>query len=267
MISELPGAYLAFAAIVGMLIGSFLNVCIYRLPRDLSVATPRSFCPGCGEPVAWFDNVPVVSYVVLRGRCRTCGQSIAWRYPVVEIVTGILFALVGWRYGMTVAALKWCVLEALVVALFWTDLEERLLPDELTIGGCIAGLAFAAVIGVPGSLISLVLSGIPMPWRGLTGAVLGSLFLSMPVWGLGALWGKVRKIEALGLGDVKLLSLIGAFLGVEAGLPALMIGAVSGLIAGVIYILVTKQSFRTYQLPFGSFLCLGAGLMPVISKL
>ena len=267
MISELPGAYVAFATIVGMLIGSFINVCIYRLPRDLSVVTPRSFCPGCGGQVAWFDNIPVLSYVVLRGKCRACGESIAWRYPVVEIITGILYGLVAWRYGLTAAALKWCVFESLLVGLFWTDLEERLLPDELTIGGCILGLVFAAVVGIPGSLVSMVFNSLPAPWRGLLGSVSGGVFLAFPVWALGALWGRIRKVEALGLGDVKLLGLIGAFLGVEAGLPALMIGAIGGLIAGVLYIAVTKGSFRTYQLPFGSFLCVGAGLMPIISKL
>ena len=267
MITELPGVYVALAALAGMLIGSFLNVCIHRLPRDLSVVVPRSFCPGCGKQIAWFDNLPVLSYVILRGKCRACGQSIAWRYPLVEIACGILFGVIAWRYGLSLAALKWSVFEGLMIGLFWTDLEERLLPDELTIGGSIVGLILAAFLGVPGSFLSLVFPSIKMPEQGLLGAALGAFLLSVPIWALGLFWGRVRKVEALGLGDVKLLVLIGAFLGVEAGFPALMMGAVGGLVIGVIYIAVTRQSFRTYQLPFGSFLCLGAGLMPVISKL
>ncbi len=153
----LPAEFLPFyvcgAALFGLLIGSFLNVCVYRIPRDLSVATPRSFCPECGEESAWFDNVPLVSYVALRGKCRRCTQNIGIRYPLVEAFTAILFGLVAFRYGATPDAAKWFLWEAILVVLFWTDFEEQILPDELTLGGSVAGIVIAGFVPVSGMLV------------------------------------------------------------------------------------------------------------------
>src|SRR6202162_6374654 len=139
----------ALAFVFGLLIGSFLNVCIYRWPLDLSVVAPRSRCPHCEAPIAWFDNVPLLSYLMLRGRCRACGKGISYRYPLVELLTAGFFAWIVWQLGFTLGAAKFCALVAMLIALMFTDLEERILPDEFTLGGLLLGLAFSPFILVP----------------------------------------------------------------------------------------------------------------------
>jgi leader peptidase (prepilin peptidase)/N-methyltransferase len=257
----------SIAALFGLLMGSFLNVCIYRIVRDLSVIAPRSFCPECGESIAWFDNIPVVSYVLLRGKCRRCAKPIGLRYPAVELLTAITFALVAARYGFHLACLKWCVFEAILIALFFTDLEERLLPDELTIGGTVAGVVFATFVHVPGAFSELVLSGARPIVQSLFEAVLGAAVLTLPVWWLAIFWSRLRKREVLGLGDVKLLPLIGAFLGLEYGITALLIGSLTGVVLGGGYILITRQKAGSYELPLGTFFCLGAGIVPLLNSI
>jgi leader peptidase (prepilin peptidase) / N-methyltransferase len=257
MRGRLPADYKAFyvglCALVGLLAGSFLNVCIYRIPRDLSVIMPRSFCPECGTQVAWYDNVPLVSYFLLHRRCRSCAQTIPARYPIVELTTAILFALVASEYGWTLAALKWCLFEAILIALFWTDLEERILPDEFTLGGTGAGLIIAIFVAVPSVAGILLLPAAKTAFQSLLSAALGATVLVLPIWGLGALYSRLRKREGLGLGDVKLLLLIAVFLGVERGLFALLIGTVAGSIVGAAYILATLRNPATNELPFGTF--------------
>jgi leader peptidase (prepilin peptidase)/N-methyltransferase len=133
----------ALAFLAGLLIGSFLNVCVYRLPRDLSVVHPRSHCPACDKLIVWYDNIPLVSYVVLKGRCRHCGDRIPLRYPIVELATGVAFALCVSKLGLSLAALKFSVFSAIMIALIATDIEERILPDEFTLGGTLVGLVLA----------------------------------------------------------------------------------------------------------------------------
>lgn len=257
----------ALFALFGLLIGSFLNVCIYRIIRDMSVVTPRSFCPECGESIAWFDNIPVLSYVLLRGKCRHCSKPIGLRYPAVEILTAIIFAFVGARYGYHLSSLKWCVFEAILIALCFTDLEERILPDELTIGGTAAGIIFATFVHVSGAFSELILSNKRPIVQSLFEAVLGALLLTLPIWWLAMFWARLRKREVLGMGDVKLLPLIGAFLGLEHGIFALLIGSVSGVVLGGGYIHVTRQKAGSYELPLGTFFCLGAGILPLLSPI
>lgn len=252
------------AAIFGLLIGSFLNVCIYRLPRDLSVVSPRSFCPECGASVAWYQNVPVLSFLLLRGRCRNCSKSIGLRYLLVEILTAVLFWVIAQRYGSTWATVKWSIFEALLVLLFWTDFEERILPDEATLGGSFLGVLFAAIVTVPGIFGALALPALSWRWQSVLNACAGGLILALPIWLIGALYGWIRKKEALGLGDVKLLALIGTFLGPENGFEAVLIGTVAGSIISVAFLLWTKKHAGSYELPFGSFLCAGAALIPLL---
>src|ERR1700683_1987218 len=137
-------AVLAFLA--GLLIGSFLNVCVYRLPRDLSVVRPRSFCPQCDKMIAWYDNIPLVSYILLRARCRHCGARIPLRYPLVELATALAFAVCCAALGPSVAAAKYSIFSAILITLIASDMEERILPDEFTLGGTVIGLAFSPFV-------------------------------------------------------------------------------------------------------------------------
>jgi leader peptidase (prepilin peptidase) / N-methyltransferase len=267
LLSDLEPLYAAVAGAFGLLFGSFLNVCIYRIPRDLSVIAPRSFCPECGHAISWYDNVPLLSYVMLSGRCRACRKRIGLRYPIVELSTAILFGAIAIRYGWSIVALKWAFFEAIVIALFWTDIEERILPDELTLGGALAGVVLAFFIRVPGEVGELFLPGSKVVWQSLFNAALGAAVLAGPIWMLGLIYARVRGREGLGFGDVKLLILLGVFLGLENGLVALLIGVVSGSVIGIAYIWLAGKKASTYELPFGSFLCAGAALAPLMNKL
>lgn len=258
--------YVALAALAGLLIGSFLNVCIYRIPRDLSIVKPRSFCPECGIEIAWYDNIPLLSYFVLRGRCRGCAQKIPLSYPLVEVTTALLFTAVAFEYGWTPAALKWCIFEALLVALFWIDLEERILPDELTLGGIATGLIFAAVVAVPSAAGDLLRPAAKPVLKSLLSVAVAAIVLVAPIWALAKVYALVRKREGLGGGDVKLLLLISVFLGLERGLFAMLVGALGGTIIGGTYMLATRRNPATYELPFGTFLCGGAALAPLLTR-
>ncbi len=254
------------SALFGLLFGSFLNVCIYRIPRDLSVIAPRSFCPECGATIVWYDNLPVLSYVLLRGRCRRCRHPIGIRYPLVEIVTSLLVAITVAKYGWTPAALKWTLFQAIMIALFGTDLEERILPDELTLGGAICGLALSFWIRVPGELGPLLWPSVSPPWSSFFSALLGACVIAIPMFLLGLAYRRFRHREGIGLGDLKLLLLLGSFLGVEHGVEALLIASIAGSIVGLLFILITRKDASNYWLPFGSFLCAAASILPLISK-
>ena len=247
------------AGLFGLLIGSFLNVCIYRLPLDLSVVRPRSFCPACEKPIAAWDNIPVLSWIILGGRCRNCSSRISLRYPAVELLTGALFFLAAARFGFSPAALKLCVFSAIQVALIFTDFEERILPDEFTWGGVLAGIALAYWIPLPGFLAPLMLpSSWPAPALSVADAVIGAAFPSLTLWAIGILYSVVRKREGLGLGDVKMVAAIGAFLGLQGALLTLIAGSLLGSVVGVIFIVAAKKDSATYELPFGSFLGVAA---------
>jgi len=163
--------------------------------------------------------------------------------------------------------LKWALFEAIIITLFWTDIEERILPDELTLGGSLAGLLVALFVRVPGQLAELFLPGAKAVSQSLFNAGLGALVLAGPIWMLGMIYARVRGREGLGFGDVKLLVLLGVFLGLENGLAALLVGVVSGSIIGIAYIWLAGKKASTYELPFGSFLCAGAALVPLLNKL
>lgn len=259
--------YVIGMAILGLLIGSFLNVCIYRIPRDISVVAPRSFCPECGAAIGWFDNIPLVSYFVLRGRCRPCGKAIGIRYPAVEAITATLFGLIAYRYGWRPVAAKWLLWEAILVVLFWTDFEEQILPDELTLGGSALGIAIACFIPVLGVLVDSLFPAWRPIWRSLLDVGLGVILLAAPIWLLGLLYEKIRRREGLGFGDVKLLVLFSTFLGFENGIFATMLGAVAGSVIGLIWCVATDRKLSESALPFGSFLCVGGAVIPVIFRL
>jgi len=248
---------IALAAIAGLIIGSFLNVCIHRLPRDLSVVNPpRSFCPSCQKTIAWYDNIPVLSYLLLRGRCRHCHEGISWRYPLVEALTAAAFAGAVAMLGLTPSALKLCIFSALVIVLVITDFETLILPDEFTLGGLALGLILSAFIPIRHGIAPLFISGVHK--ASLVDALLGAGISSGVLALLRYVYEKVRHREGLGLGDVKMVAMIGAFFGLQGILLTLMAGSVLGALAGVAYILIARRDAATYELPYGSFIGIAA---------
>ncbi len=247
------------AALFGLLIGSFLNVCIFRWPRDLSVVKPRSLCPECETPVAWYDNVPLLSFVLLKGHCRACQAPISPTYPLVEFITACAFASAVGQWGLTLMALKLCVYSAILIGCIFADFADRILPDEFTLGGAVVGLAFAVFVFLPQGLPSLFIpTGWPEPVRSLVEALFGGAFPSLSIFLLGELYYKLRKKDGLGLGDVKMIAMMGAFYGLSPTLLALLAGSLGGSLISLAFLYLSKKDSSTYELPFGSFLGLAS---------
>jgi leader peptidase (prepilin peptidase) / N-methyltransferase len=242
------------AGLFGLLIGSFLNVCISRLPYDESVVTPRSHCPRCGAWIAWYDNIPLLSYVLLGAKCRACGAAIAWRYPAVEALTGGLFWLAVTVHGPTLAGLKWSVFAAILVALIFTDLETRILPDEFTKGGMILGFLFAPVAPLPQGLLQLFWPAMTQELSSLLDSLIAAAVLAGGLWLVAVLYQRVRGREGLGFGDVKMLGLLGAFLGLESSLLVVLLASLFGSVLGLIWVKLRNEDMSSYELPFGAFL-------------
>jgi leader peptidase (prepilin peptidase)/N-methyltransferase len=236
----------AGAAALGAIVGSFLNVCIYRLPRGRSIVWPASACARCGRELAWFENVPIVSYVVLRGRCRTCGEPISMRYPIVEATTAAMFALAWWYYGPSLLLASRLVLGCALIVLFEIDREHQILPHAITLPGIAVGFAFSLFTD-PGWASSL--AGIAVGGGTLLAIAYGYYFL--------------RHEEGLGMGDFKMLAMIGAFLGWQLTVLTLMVASVLGSAIGV-FLLATSRGGMKSALPFGTFLALGAGIAATI---
>ena len=240
-------AYFLFvAAAFGAVIGSFLNVCIYRIPKGRSIVWPGSACGSCGHMLAWYENIPIVSYLVLRGRCRACRAAISLRYPFVELLTAVMFAGAWWFYGPSVLLISRLLFGCALIVLFAIDLEYQLLPNVITLPGIAVGFAFSFLTS-PGwfdSVIGIVVGG------GVLWAVAEGYYL-------------VRHEEGLGMGDVKMLAMIGAFVGWKLTLMALMMASFAGSLVGVIFI-VSRRGGLKYALPFGTFLALGAALAATI---
>jgi leader peptidase (prepilin peptidase)/N-methyltransferase len=247
-----------FALLMGLMLGSFLNVCIHRLPRDESVVWPGSRCIVCGHAIRWYDNLPVLGWLMLGGRCRDCRVRISWRYPALEALTGVLFALVVLTWGPTLAALKWCVAMFLLLGMIVTDLETRILPDEFTLGGFALGVVAAAAVPFEGGLVQTLWPVVPLRVASVLQALLAAGVVTGAMWLVGVLYAKVRHKEGLGFGDVKMVAMMGAFLGLSQALAAIFIGCLSGAVIGLAYIRWSRQDPATYELPFGSFLGAGA---------
>jgi leader peptidase (prepilin peptidase)/N-methyltransferase len=254
-----------FAALLGLIIGSFLNVCVFRLPRDLSVVTPRSFCPQCQKQISWYDNIPLLSYLMLGGKCRHCKAVIPWRYPLVEVSTAILFAASILKLGITPDAYKLCFFCALLVGLIFMDLEERILADELTVGGMIIGFLLSFFVPMPRFVGHFLL---PPEWKesylSLGESLIGGLGPAIALWGIGEIYFHLRGREGLGFGDVKMIAMIGSFYGLQGALLTLILGSLAGSVFGVLFIFLTSKDAKTYELPFGSFLGLAALLPPFV---
>ena len=226
---------------LGLSFGSFLNVCIYRLPRGKSVITPRSACPQCGDLIPLYHNVPVLSWLILRGKCRSCKQSISPRYLLIEVLTGLLFLGCYTHFGLTLGMLKCTVLGYLLLGLIFTDAETKLLPDAMTLPGLVLGIAFSLVVPV-NDLASHIMPGLVSPamrseisWRlwslsdSLLGAAVGASFL----YGAAAIYLRARGVEGMGFGDVKLMALIGAFLGTKLTVLTIFASSLAGSLFGL----------------------------------
>lgn len=251
---------LVLAFLFGLLIGSFLNVCIYRLPRNRSVVTPRSYCPQCRRTIAWYDNIPVLSYLLLRGRCRWCEEPIPSRYPLVELLTGSAYALLVAGYGPNLRAVRLGILASLLIALAFTDLSRRILPDELTKGGILLGLLTSISVPPLNDIVYLVLKmSLHERVAAVISSAIGAFGPSLLIWGVAALWAKLRNLpsDALGLGDVKMIAMIGSFLGIQAGLAAMVVGSIFGSVIGVAYILLQRKDWHTFRLPYGTYIAIG----------
>lgn len=228
----------AVAGVLGLVLGSFLNVCILRWPRDESVVRPPSRCPGCGSGIAWYDNIPVGSWVLLRGKCRKCGERISIQYPLVELATGLLWAWMAWRHGVTLEALRGAAFGTILLGIAMADGKFYLIPDEFTLGGLAIGLAFSLAGGLPS----------------LGQAVLGAAVGFGLLWLVGILGTLAFKEEAMGGGDIKMMAMVGAFVGWPGVLLTIFLGA---LLGSVIFVPLTLAG-RKKHVPFGVFLALGA---------
>jgi leader peptidase (prepilin peptidase)/N-methyltransferase len=273
----------------GLIFGSFLNVCIYRIPRGLSIVRPGSACPHCGKPIPFYDNIPVLGWLLLGGRCRNCSARISPRYLVVELLTAFAFLLCYWHFGLTLATLKCAIFGFLLLGLIFTDAEPHLLPDKLTLTGLVIGLIFSWFVPVndllsillPGSLNIPVNPNISSRLFSLMDAALGAAVGASFLYGAGAIYLRARGVEGMGFGDVKLMAMIGSFLGLRLTIFTIFAASLAGSAFGLATVLAVwfkrtqrrKRAFhepdsvarkrawtsalialRRYQMPFGVFL-------------
>jgi leader peptidase (prepilin peptidase)/N-methyltransferase len=253
--------------VLGAVIGSFLNVVIHRVPREKSIVLPSSRCPSCGAVIAFYDNVPVLSYLMLRGRCRSCKVHISARYPAVEALTAFLWIAVAWRDGLTFALPFDLIFVTAITALIFIDAEHMILPNAITYPGIvfalIARVAIPFLMGVPHfddlpMLLGGVLAGTPVWAASLVGALLGALAGGGSLWLMGFIWERLRGVEAMGLGDVKMMFMVGAYLGWRLTILNIFLGVFSGSLIGIGLMLRQGKRDMKMLLPFGVFLGIGA---------
>lgn len=233
---------------LGLAVGSFLNVCIHRIPRGASVVNPPSACPQCGYRLRWFDNIPVLSYLWLRGRCRRCRAPISIRYPIVELITMSVFLLHHAAWGWDPILVPRLIFACALIVLFAIDLEHQLLPDVITLPGIVLGLLVSTVFppGIKSALIGMLLGG-------------GVLFV------IGEVWSRLRKVDAMGGGDVKMLAMVGAFLGTPGTVLTFVLASYLGGLAGIALILSRRGGLMS-KLPFGTFIAVAALVASVFGE-
>jgi len=232
---------LGFSFILGTCIGSFLNVCIYRIPVGESIISPPSRCPGCGAGIRWYQNIPIVSWIVLRGKCATCKTGISIRYPLVEALTGGLFLLVFHTFGISWPTLVFWVFMAMLVVITFIDLDHQIIPDVISLPGIVIGFACSFLL----------------PWITWTDSLYGILLGGGSLFLVAAGYELLTRKEGMGGGDVKFLAMLGAFLGWKAILPVIFISSLLGTMVGVPLMLI-KGADRKLAIPFGPFLAVGA---------
>lgn len=245
--SALPAwAYHLFAGLIGACVGSLLNVCIVRIPNGESIVWPPSHCRKCGHRISWWENVPVLSYIALRGRCRKCGEPISPQYLIVELLTILLSIATWWRFH---DARYYCayffLLIAPLIVISFIDIAHRMIPDVISLPGILAGLAINVLLAGPNRYGAAAMDSV-------LGIFLGGGFLFIVAW----IYEKIKKMEGLGGGDVKLAAMLGAFFGWRASIFILLASSVAGSVIGIVLIVILKKSTK-YQIPFGPFLAVG----------
>ena len=255
------------AGVFGAILGSFLNVVIHRVPLEESIVFPNSRCPSCGAVIAFYDNIPVLSYVILRAKCRSCKERISLRYPVVELLTAALFVAIAWHDGPRVALPFDLVFASALLSLVFIDAEHMILPNVITYPGIV--FALVARVAIPylsgrphfddlPSLAGGSFANMPLWVTSLAGALIGALIGGGSLWLMGWTWEKLRGIEAMGLGDVKMMFMVGAYLGWRLTILTIFVGVLSGSIIGILLMARQRQRNMQMLLPFGVFLGLGA---------
>jgi leader peptidase (prepilin peptidase)/N-methyltransferase len=259
----------AFAFVLGLLMGSFLNVCISRLPKEnpaeRSIVKPRSHCPKCKTPIAWYDNIPLLSYLLLGGKCRACMAKISAVYPGVELLTGLLFLACLSSFGISFAALKWALFSCVLLVLVFTDIFDRILPDAVNYFGLGAGLLlslfFEPADGAAAWLAGKVFAyPPPSPVLSFVDALFGGALGGGLLWLVGVVYLKWRGREGMGFGDVKMMAMAGAFLGPQRTFLTILVGSLLGSGLGLLFILIRRKG-SDYELPFGTFLGVAALLV------
>lgn len=256
-----------FVFVFGAVVGSFLNVVIHRVPNDESIVFPNSACPKCGTPIKAYDNIPILSWLILRGKCRACSERISPRYPAVELLTALLFVLVYWQAGLTPVLPVYLAFVAATIALIFIDAEHMILPNVITY----PMLIIAVAVRVTFPLVfttnyfsdtqfapATYLAGQPAWLVSLFGAVIGALVGGGSLWLVGAVWKLLRGVEAMGLGDVKMMLGVGALLGWRLAFLAIFLGAFSGAVIGLVVVARQKEKDLQTQIPFGIFLGTGS---------
>ncbi len=257
----------ALALLFGLVIGSFLNVCILRLPHGISISTPRSRCPQCKKLIPWHDNIPVLSYLMLGARCRHCKTKISIRYPLIEALSGLVSVLLYLKFDIGLQWFIYLAFSAALIVLAFIDLDHRILPDPITLNGIWIGVIVSVYLAEPSPFISRLfrMAGIGDPNPRVTAFVaslLGILVGGGLLWGVAEAYLRFRGIEGMGFGDVKMMAMVGAFLGAPLALLTIMLGSLMGSIIGLIFMQLAGKS-REYELPFGTFLGM-AGIVAVL---
>lgn len=263
----LPGPLIAGAVfLLGLLIGSFLNVCIVRIPAGKSIVLPASACPKCNAAIKAYDNIPVISYLLLGGKCRGCRTKISPMYPIVELLNGALYLVCYLAFGMTPETLKWAIFSSLLLILVFTDLRERILPDVINYTGFAIALVLSLFLPPADGAAEWLANRYfafppPTPVISLADAIFGAAFGSGILWIISEGYFRLRKREGMGLGDVKMMLMAGAFLGLKRTVLTILLGSILGSIIGVTFIAIRRKG-TDYELPFGTFL--GAGALIVV---
>jgi leader peptidase (prepilin peptidase)/N-methyltransferase len=252
----------AVVLVFGLLVGSFLNVCIVRLPRGRSIVTPPSHCPRCKTGIRFYDNIPIISFLLLRGKCRNCGEPISWRYPLVELMNGLFYVWIVREFAIGGEAFLMMALCSSLIVITFIDFDHQIIPDVITLPGMLVGLSLAPFfMSALSDTLPFHLDHI-LPHTGpyltaFLNSLIGLILGGGPLFAIGWIWEKLRHVEAMGGGDVKLMGMVGSFLGWKGALLTIMLGALAGSIVGV-WLIAMKRHKMEKVIPFGPYLAAGA---------